>query len=75
MAPSSRRSFEESPAVIEYTIVYMLVFDREGSGAPLVPLHGTNSSRSIWKPLLPELIRQREVFSVDLPAHGQSPPS
>jgi pimeloyl-ACP methyl ester carboxylesterase len=53
----------------------MLAFDREGSGAPLVLLHGTNSSRSIWKPLLPYLARRREVFSVDLPAHGQSPPS
>lgn len=38
-------------------------------------LHGTNSSRSIWKPLLPHLSNQREVFSVDLPAHGQSSPS
>jgi pimeloyl-ACP methyl ester carboxylesterase len=38
-------------------------------------LHGTNSSRSIWKPLLPHLSSQREVYSVDLPAHGQSPPS
>ena len=38
-------------------------------------LHGTNSSRSIWKPLLPQLSNEREVFSVDLPAHGQSPPS
>ena len=53
----------------------MLAFDREGSGAPLVLLHGTNSSRSIWKPLLPRLSDQREVFSVDLLAHGQSPPS
>jgi pimeloyl-ACP methyl ester carboxylesterase len=38
-------------------------------------LHGTNSSRSIWKPLLAQLAGEREVFSVDLPAHGQSPPS
>jgi pimeloyl-ACP methyl ester carboxylesterase len=53
----------------------MLAFDREGSGAPLMLLHGTNSSRSIWKPLLPYLSDKREVFSVDLPAHGQSPPS
>jgi pimeloyl-ACP methyl ester carboxylesterase len=53
----------------------MLAFDREGSGAPLVLLHGTNSSRSIWKPLLPRLSSEREVFSVDLPAHGQSPPN
>lgn len=53
----------------------MLAFDREGSGPPLMLLHGTNSSRSIWKPLLGQLAREREVFSVDLPAHGQSPPS
>jgi pimeloyl-ACP methyl ester carboxylesterase len=58
-----------------YTDVYMLVFDREGSGPPLMLLHGTNSSRSIWKPLLPQLANEREVFSVDLPAHGQSPPT
>jgi pimeloyl-ACP methyl ester carboxylesterase len=53
----------------------MLVFDRQGSGPALLLLHGTNSSRSIWKPLLPQLCSEREVFSVDLPAHGQSPPS
>ncbi|HEY3758656.1 MAG TPA: alpha/beta fold hydrolase [Solirubrobacteraceae bacterium] len=53
----------------------MLAFDREGVGPPLMLLHGTNSSRSIWKPLLAQLAREREVFSVDLPAHGQSPPS
>jgi pimeloyl-ACP methyl ester carboxylesterase len=58
-----------------YTDVYMLAFDREGSGPPLMLLHGTNSSRSIWKPLLPHLSNEREVFTVDLPAHGQSPPS
>jgi len=53
----------------------MLMFDRDGSGPPLMLLHGTNSSRSIWKPLLPYLSTEREVFSVDLPAHGQSQPS
>jgi pimeloyl-ACP methyl ester carboxylesterase len=50
----------------------MLAFDRMGSGSPLMLLHGTNSSRSIWKPLLPQLSAEREVFSVDLPAHGES---
>lgn len=53
----------------------MLVFDRQGSGPPLMLLHGTNSSRGIWNRLVPELSREREVFNVDLPAHGQSPPS
>lgn len=53
----------------------MLAFDRQGSGPPLMLLHGTNSSRSIWKPLLPHLSNEREVFTVDLPAHGESPPT
>jgi pimeloyl-ACP methyl ester carboxylesterase len=53
----------------------MLAFDHTGSGPPLMLLHGTNSSRSIWKPLLAQLSAEREVFSVDLPAHGESQPS
>jgi pimeloyl-ACP methyl ester carboxylesterase len=53
----------------------MLAFERAGSGPPLVLLPGTTSSRSIWKPLLGELAREREVIAVDLPAHGESPPT
>ena len=53
----------------------MLAFDRQGSGPPLLLLHGTNSSRSIWKPLIPTLSRSHEVITVDLPAHGESPAS
>lgn len=53
----------------------MLGFDRQGHGPPLLLLHGTNSSRSIWKPLLPQLAAEREVISVDLPAHGESEPT
>src|ERR1700722_1897167 len=58
-----------------YTDVYMLAFDRTGSGPPLLLLHGTNSSRSIWAGLLPRLARERTVLRVDLPAHGESPPT
>jgi pimeloyl-ACP methyl ester carboxylesterase len=53
----------------------MLAFDREGAGPPLLLLHGTNSARGIWEPLLPQLIGTRDVIRVDLPAHGQSPPT
>jgi pimeloyl-ACP methyl ester carboxylesterase len=53
----------------------MLASDRQGTGPPLLLLHGTNSSRSIWKPLLPKLTAAREVISVDLPAHGESAPT
>ncbi len=53
----------------------MLAFDRQGSGPPLLLLHGTNSSRSLWEPLLPQLAAHRQVLSVDLPAHGESEPT
>jgi pimeloyl-ACP methyl ester carboxylesterase len=53
----------------------MLAFDRHGDGPPLILLHGTNSSRSVWRPLLVKLVAKRQVLSVDLPAHGDSPPS
>lgn len=38
-------------------------------------LHGTNSSRAVWAPLVPRLAAKREVIAFDLPAHGASPPT
>jgi pimeloyl-ACP methyl ester carboxylesterase len=52
-----------------------LAFERLGDGPPLMLLHGTNSSREVWKPLLEELSSKRDVIAVDLPAHGESAPS
>lgn len=53
----------------------MVAFDRHGEGSPLLLLHGTNSSRRVWEPIIPQLSAHREVINVDLPAHGDSPPS
>jgi pimeloyl-ACP methyl ester carboxylesterase len=50
-----------------------LSYDRSGEGEPLVLLHGIGMQWQAWKPLLPELIREREVFAVDLPGFGASP--
>jgi pimeloyl-ACP methyl ester carboxylesterase len=50
-----------------------LAFDREGEGEPLLLLHGTGSSRGVWKPVIPLLAREREVVALDLPGHGASP--
>jgi pimeloyl-ACP methyl ester carboxylesterase len=50
-----------------------LAFDRLGSGEPLLLLHGTGSSRAVWKPVLPLLAAEREVIALDLPGHGESP--
>jgi pimeloyl-ACP methyl ester carboxylesterase len=53
----------------------MLAFERRGSGPTLLLLHGTTSSREVWQPMLERLTRIAEVIAVDLPGHGESPPS
>jgi len=50
-----------------------LAFDRAGSGPPLVLVHGIGSRRGVWKPVLPPLVAERDVLSVDLPGFGESP--
>ncbi len=51
----------------------MLAFDSIGAGPPLVLLHGTNSTRRAWAPVLAPLAAERQVIAFDLPAHGASP--
>ena len=52
----------------------MLAHTRTGSGPPLVLLHGIGLDRTAWDPVVPILAREREVFAVDLPGFGASPP-
>jgi pimeloyl-ACP methyl ester carboxylesterase len=52
----------------------MLAHSRTGEGPPLVLLHGIGLDRATWDPVLPILAREREVFAVDLPGFGASPP-
>jgi pimeloyl-ACP methyl ester carboxylesterase len=54
--------------------VAQLAYDRRGSGEPLVLLHGLGSRRKAWAPVVDIVARQREVFNVDLPGFGESPP-
>ena len=51
-----------------------LAFDRAGSGPALVLLHGLGHRRQGWAAVLDKLTPHRDVISVDLPGHGQSPP-
>lgn len=51
----------------------MPAFSRAGSGPPLVLLHGTNSSRAIWNPLLSRLAVERDVIAFDPASAGASP--
>lgn len=51
-----------------------LVFERAGSGPPLVLIHGLGHRRQGWDAVLPLLTPHREVITLDLPGHGESPP-
>lgn len=47
---------------------------RQGSGAPLVLVHGLGGRRESWQPMLAGLTPTREVVTMDLPGHGATPP-
>ncbi|MGH8973326.1 MAG: alpha/beta fold hydrolase [Acidimicrobiia bacterium] len=50
-----------------------LAYDRTGSGEPLVLLHGLGHHRRAWSAVVPMLAAERDVITVDLPGHGDSP--
>jgi len=47
---------------------------RQGSGPPLVLIHGIGSQWQMWRPVLDRVGREREVVAVDLPGFGDSAP-
>ena len=51
-----------------------LAYERAGSGPALVLLHGLGHRRQGWAAVRDLLTPYRDVISVDLPGHGQSPP-
>jgi pimeloyl-ACP methyl ester carboxylesterase len=51
-----------------------LVYDRAGSGAPVVLLHGVGHRRQAWQPLFTQLAQHYDVIAVDLAGFGDSPP-
>lgn len=51
-----------------------LVFDRRGSGEPLVLLHGIGSHWQVFQPILDLLAPDFDVFAVDMPGFGASAP-
>jgi pimeloyl-ACP methyl ester carboxylesterase len=51
-----------------------LAYDRRGAGEPLVLLHGIGSRWQIWSRTLDALAERHEVWAVDFPGFGASPP-
>ncbi|UGT65737.1 alpha/beta hydrolase [Nocardia gipuzkoensis] len=49
-----------------------VVFDRTGSGSPVVFLHNAGTQRRIWDDQVAALRDEHEVFALDLPGYGQS---
>ena len=49
-------------------------YHHEGSGPPLVLLHGVGHHWQIWRPVIELLSGEFEIFACDLPGFGASPP-
>jgi pimeloyl-ACP methyl ester carboxylesterase len=51
-----------------------IALDDEGSGEPLVLMHGLATTRTIWRRAIPLLRGERRLVSLDVPGFGASPP-
>ncbi|MET0557913.1 MAG: alpha/beta fold hydrolase [Solirubrobacterales bacterium] len=47
---------------------------REGSGEPLLLIHGLGGTAAIWEPVVDLLTAEREVTVLDMPGFGKAPP-
>ena len=47
-------------------------WDTQGSGMPVVLLHGIGASVEVWSATFPALDGHRRVLAVDLPGFGRS---
>jgi pimeloyl-ACP methyl ester carboxylesterase len=51
-----------------------IAYEGRGAGPPLVLIHGLGHRRQGWDAVLCLLTPHREVYTLDLPGHGESPP-
>ncbi len=49
-----------------------LAYDAEGTGVPVVFLHGLTFDRRTWRPIVERLRGSVRSIAIDLPAHGES---
>jgi pimeloyl-ACP methyl ester carboxylesterase len=73
MLQTPARKYPRSPAPRPRDPV-TLVYQRSGSGPPLVLIHGTGGYWRTWLPVIDRLAERREVFAIDLPGFGGSAP-
>lgn len=50
-----------------------VAYEQQGTGEPLVLLHGVGHRRQAWDAIVPLLAGQRETIAMDLPGFGESP--
>lgn len=50
-----------------------VAYERQGTGEPLVLLHGLGHHRQAWDAIVPLLAGQCETITIDLPGFGDSP--
>src|SRR5690606_23884260 len=49
-----------------------IYYDTRGNGPAMVLLHGFLESSKMWEPLIPELSKNRQIITIDLPGMGES---
>src|SRR3954454_6338799 len=50
-----------------------VAYEQQGTGEPLVLLHGVGHHRQAWDAVVPLLAGQRQTIAMDLPGFGESP--
>lgn len=50
-----------------------VAYEQQGTGEPLVLLHGVGHHRQAWDAVVPLLAGQRQTITMDLPGFGESP--
>jgi pimeloyl-ACP methyl ester carboxylesterase len=51
-----------------------IVYERIGTGPPLLLVHGLGGTREIWQPQMSRLAEERDLIAVDMPGFGESRP-
>lgn len=54
-------------------VLSRLVYDRKGSGEPVVLIHGIGHRRQAWIPIFDQLAEKYDVIAADLAGFGESP--